>query len=84
MVDAYSRARVGVIRAVDRAGRQVDVRRLNRRRRFVDADAVRRQIARIEIDAHRVLRRPADLHLRHAGHRRNALRNGRLGVLVHL
>ena len=43
-----------------------------------------RQRIRIELDAHRVLLRSVDLHLRHAGQRRDALRQQRLGVLVDL
>ena len=71
----------GAVRPVHRPGRQVDVGALNRGRHFVDADAARRQLARIDVDAHRVLGRAEQLHLRDAADHRDALAD-RLGVLV--
>ena len=44
--------------------------------RFVNADPVGRQAARIEIDAHRVRRRASCQHLRHAAHCRDTLSEG--------
>ena len=43
-----------------------------------------RPARRVDLHAHRVLLRAEDLHLRHAVDRRDALRQQRLGVLVHL
>ena len=79
---AIGQHRVGAVRSVDGAGRQVHVRVLDGVGRVVDADPVRRQGAGIEVDPHGILRRTSYLNLRHATHRGNPLRNRRFGVFV--
>ncbi len=49
---------------------------------LVDADAPRGQRLRVQLDAHGVLLRAVDLHLRHAADHRQALGDERLRVLV--
>ena len=59
------------------------LRALDSRLHFIDADPARRQRVGIELDAHGVLLRSENLHLRDAAHHRDALRHQRLGVFVH-
>ena len=73
----------GLVRAVERPRGQVDVRLRDGLLHLVDADAERGQLARIELDAHRVLLRAEDLDLRHAADHRDALGEHGLRVLVH-
>ncbi len=74
----------GLVAAVQRARRQVDVRALDGRRDLVDADAAGGERHRVELDAHGVLLRSEDLDLGDAVHRRDPLRHHRLAVLVEL
>ncbi len=74
----------GALVAVERAGGQVDVGVADGGAHLVDADAARGQRVGVELDAHGVLLAAEHLHLRHAGHRRDALRHHRLRVLVEL
>ena len=76
--------RVRAFGRVEGPCRQVDVRRLNGGRDFVDADPSRGEPARIEIDPDGVLGLPEDRHLRHAADGRDPLRNRGFGVLVDL
>ncbi len=73
-----------LMRAVERAGRHIDVGVLDRRRDFVDADAARRKRLRIELNPHRVLLRSVNLHLRDAANHRDALGEVSLRVLIDL
>ena len=74
--------REGLVRPGDGPGRRVDVPVLERGLDFVDADLARGERVRIELRVHRVLLAAEHLHLRHAAHRRDALRDARLRVLV--
>src|SRR5262249_16632719 len=76
----YGKSLVGT---VERAGRQIYVRFLHGLLRFINADAARRQRVRVQLHAHRVFLRAHHLHLRHAADHGDALRDQRLGVLVH-
>ena len=67
---------------VERAGREVHVRVPDRLGHLVDADAAAGERVRVDLDAHGVLLRAEDLHLRDAAHHRDALREQDLGVLV--
>ena len=58
--------RVVRVRAGKDTGGKVDVVCANRAHDFVDADAARGQLARIELRAHCVLLRAIHLHLRHS------------------
>jgi hypothetical protein len=73
---------VGLVRAVNGSGRQVDVVVRDRRRELVEPDAMRRQLVGVGVDPHRVLRGAEHVDLRHAADHRDALRDRALGVLV--
>src|SRR6185369_8434807 len=75
---------VVALRAVERAGRAIDVGPVDRARHFVDADLPRRQLRRIQIDAQRVLLRAEYVDLRDAGDHGQALRQHRFGVAIDL
>jgi len=64
---------VCLLLAVERAGGQVHVRVLHRAGHLVNPDPAVRQLGRVELDAHGVLLRPVDDHLRHAAHHGDAL-----------
>ena len=66
---------VGAIAPLDDAGGQVRVGVADRRRHLLEADAPRSERARVELDAHRVLLRAEDRHLRDARHGRDTLRH---------
>jgi hypothetical protein len=74
--------RVGAVRADDVSGGNVDVPCAQRVLDFVDPDLARRELMGIELCVHRVFLRAEDLHLGHAAHLRDALRDPRLGPLV--
>ena len=80
---AVGEHREDTIAAGHRAGRQVDVRRLHRGDDLIDADAVRRELPRIDVDADRVFLRSEHVHLRNAVHHGDALRDVGIGVLIH-
>ena len=69
---------------VDDADRLVRVARGDRGGDLVDPDLPAREDAGVDLDAHGVLLRAVDVHLRDAAHGRDALREDRLGPLVHL
>ena len=74
--------RVRRVRAVQLAGRLVDVPVGDRLIDLVDPDLLRVQLFRIDLHANRVLRRALHLDLRHAAHHRNARRDQVLRELV--
>ena len=63
----------GLLRSVERAGRHVDVAAHDGLLDFVDADATRGEGPRVHLDAHGVLLRPEDEHLRDAADHRDPL-----------
>ena len=71
-------------RAVQRAGRDVDVGCRGGGRQLVDADLARRERGGIGLDAHGEFLRAVDVDLRHAVERRELPRQQRLGVFVDL
>ena len=73
----------GLVRPVEQAGRQVDVVRVERRLHVAERDAAAGQQVRVEPHAQGVFLRAVNLHLRHAVHHGDALREHRLGVFVH-
>ena len=73
---------VGSERSVENAGRKIDVAAAHGIHHFVDADAARRELPRIDLNAHGVLLRAVNLNLRDAFDGRDALRHERLGVFV--
>ena len=75
---------VRLLLAVERAGGQVHVRVLHRAGHLVNPDPAVRQLGRVELDAHGVLLRAVDEHLRHAAHLGDALRHERLAEFVEL
>ena len=71
-----------LMRADDRAGRDVDVPVPQRRFDLVDADLARRERMRIELRVHGVLLAAEHLHLRDAADLRDPLGDARFRVLV--
>ena len=71
-----------LLRAIERAGRLVDVSLLDGGYNFVDADLPASQQARVELDMRRILLRTVNTDLGDAVNHRDALRHGCLGVLV--
>ncbi len=69
---------------VEDSRREVDVGAADGVGDLVDADAAAGELPRVDLDADGVLLRAVDLHLRHAGDRRDALRHHDLAVLVEL
>ena len=75
---------VGLVRAPEGARGQVHVAAGDGADDLVDADLPQCERLRIELDAHRVLLRAVDLHLRDARHHRDALREERLAEFIEL
>ncbi len=69
-------------RAVEHARRHVHVLRRDRVGHVLERDVARRELVRVELQAHGVLLRAVDQHLRHATHHRESLRQRRLAELV--
>ena len=75
---------IGTLRAPQRAGWQVRIPSRHRRRHLIQADAACSERLGIDLDAHCVLGGPEDLDLGDPAHRRQPLREERLGVFVEL
>ena len=69
--------------SVKRARGQVHIPRADGGMHFVNADAERCQLARIELHPHRVRLRTKNTHLRHAIDHGDLLRQHRLAVVIH-
>ena len=72
------------LRALEAAGRQIDIAGLGGGLDLVDADAAGGQRIGIELDAHGEFLRAEDIHLGHARQARDALGEHGLGIFVHL
>ena len=73
---------VGCVRAVKRAGGDVDVPIAQGLVDFIESDAAGGQLVRIHLHPHGVLGGAIDLHLGHAFHHGNTLRQHGFGILV--
>ena len=69
--------------AVEPARRQVGIAGRDSVLHFVDPNVMRRQLVRIHLHPNRVLLRSENLHARNAAHHGDALRQQRLGILIH-
>ena len=76
--------RIGACRTVQRAGRQVRVRRLYRGDHIGEGQPARKQFFGVEIEPQRIFLRAEHQHLGHAGQGRQALRDMRIGHRVKL
>lgn len=75
---------VDLVRAFEGSLRPIDGRRRQRSAHLFEADAPRRKRAGIDLDTHRIRSRAEDPRFRDAVHRRQLLRQVRVGVVVDL